>query len=755
MMNIKPQKPLLYALIWLLSPWTFADSTPVRPAVDAAVPASQFPDLPEAIASFGAAVGGDWLYIFGGHVGGTHKHSQANLSHRFSRLNLTSPSGGWEDLGPVAGLQGLPLVAHGGRVCRIGGLTAGNATADMPEDLHSQDEVACYDPTAGTWSRLPPLPQPRSSHDAVVHEGHLYVVGGWQLRGQDQDSIWQETLAVLDLEAEGATWRTLPQPFHRRALAVAAAQGKIFALGGIGPEGTSRRVDVFDIGSETWSEAQELPAQAGRLKGFGVSAFGLDGHIYLSGADGRIHRLPPSGHWEEEVGRLNTPRFFHRLLPHRDRLLFIGGAHTEGHLASLESLSLQTLQTARNNPLGSPQALEARRWPGFRGDGSGHAPSDEIPLHWSDDENVAWKAELPGHGQSAPVVWNHQVFVTSVEGPHSETLLLSAFDLEDGTVRWRRRFPASQNIEASDMVSRGAPTPVLDQDRMYAFWESGDLLALDHEGAVLWRRSLTDEFGNFEGNHGVASSPVLADDAVVVQITHEGPSYFLAVHRSTGETLWKVDRPSAVAWTTPVVAAGNGRTEILSSAAGRVEALHAGTGEQLWLLEGFEKNHVPSATLAGDRLIVASSSPDHNLALLLQPTDGAERILWRAEGVTSGFGSPIVHGSCALFINKAGVVTCIDLENGGERWKHRLGESCWASPLAAGEHLFFFTKKGKTVVLRHDEEGPTTVAENLLSTDGTVYGVAAVHGAFLIRTGGTLTRVGVSDSGPGRNQSFE
>lgn len=717
--------------------------------------AEELPELPEGIASFGAAVAADQLYVFGGHVGKTHQHSVENLSHRFLRLDLTQPGDGWKTLGEVDGLQGLPLVSDGKRVCRVGGLEARNHQQDAEEDLHSLADAACFDPTSGRWQELPPLPQPRSSHDAVWVDDKLYVLGGWQLRGAGNESVWQDSMAVLEMSAShgidtaaSLAWKMVPQPFERRALAVAAAGGKIYAFGGLGRDGTSRRVDIYDPATGAWSLGPELPEMAEkRMKGFGVSAFGVGDRVYLSGADGVVHALDAGGDWHPRIGKLATPRFFHRLLHHDDRLLFIGGAAKSGHLADVEVLPLGSLQLPPGEALAVPveATAETPPWPGFRGSGNGQMGGESaMPLHWSPDDNVAWRVPVPGYGQSAPVIWQGQVFVTSVEGPEKETLILSCLDLATGEVRWRRRFEASRRLESSDMVSRGAPTPTTDGERLVAFWESGDLIAVDHHGETLWRRSLMDDYGEFAGNHGVASSPVLVGDMAVVQISHAGPSYFLAVDLASGKTRWRVERPEGVAWTTPTVVDAATSPVLISSAAGRVEALDGTTGERLWKLGGIEKNHVPSAVVDGDLVVVASSEPGHSLALRRGQRGelGAASIVWRAEGVTSGFGSPVVSGECVLFVNKAGSVHCLDRTTGDEHWRRRLSEASWASPVAVGERVYFFGKTGQTTVLDVTPEAPQVVAENSLPGEDVVYGVAATAGAWVIRYGQEVVRIG-------------
>ncbi|MEM8934199.1 MAG: hypothetical protein AAGE94_23600, partial [Acidobacteriota bacterium] len=166
--------------------WAAASAVWAAPAVeqtaDAPAPpgiVGELPPLPEGLASFGAAVLGDGLYVYGGHIGRTHQHSIDNLSHHFRALDLNTPEKGWADLGAVQGLQGLAVVAHGRDVCRIGGLDARNEKGAEEEDLVSVDTVACYDVDRQEWTELPPLPMPRSSHDAVVVGDSIVVAGGW------------------------------------------------------------------------------------------------------------------------------------------------------------------------------------------------------------------------------------------------------------------------------------------------------------------------------------------------------------------------------------------------------------------------------------------------------------------------------------------------------------------------------------------------------------------------------------------------
>jgi hypothetical protein len=291
-------------------------------------------ELPEPLASFGGAVADGWLYIYGGHIGEEHAHSKDNLSQHFRRMPVAG--GDWEELPMETPLQGLPLVAHDGKLYRVGGLSAQNAPGD-DEVLHSVAEFSCYDPETKTWSTLPPLPEPRSSHDAVVIGDVLYVVGGWTLAGTSAGT-WVDTAWSFNLAKPGQ-WTALPSPnFHRRALAVAHWNGKLIALGGMDEDRKiSRRVDALDLEIGEWTKLAKLPGKG--MDGFGAAACNAGGKLYASGTQESLYRLADDGSEWEAVVELAQPRFFHRLVPgEKGALLAVGGASEEGHVATIEEL---------------------------------------------------------------------------------------------------------------------------------------------------------------------------------------------------------------------------------------------------------------------------------------------------------------------------------------------------------------------------------------------------------------------------------
>jgi outer membrane protein assembly factor BamB len=186
---------------------------------------------------------------------------------------------------------------------------------------------------------------------------------------------------------------------------------------------------------------------------------------------------------------------------------------------------------------------DTHRWPGFRGLGECQATVKELPLAWEENKNIKWSIDLPGFGQSSPVVWDGRVFVTSSAGDMKETLIVKCLDLADGKEFWTRKFDTSQKIKRNKNNSQCAPTPAVDANRLIAFFESGDLIALDHDGKKLWSRSLSKEYGAFSESHGIASSVAQTDNSIILLIAHKGPSYLISIDKKSGANNWKVDQP--------------------------------------------------------------------------------------------------------------------------------------------------------------------------------------------------------------------
>ena len=391
-----------------------------------------------------------------------------------------------------------------------------------------------------------------------------------------------------------------------------------------------------------------------------------------------------------------------------------------------------------------PGSASADDWPGFRGHGDSRTTARDLPLHWSDTHHQAWRTELPGTGQSSPIRWQGTVYVTSVAGERKERWILQALDATSGIERWRHTLVSALPEEISETRSQAAPTPVAGPDGVFAFFESGECVSLTHDGQLRWHRVLTPEIGELANNHGLGGSPTLAGDVLVLLLDQEKPSCLLALDRATGATRWKSPRPGRTAWSSPLFVGDPTVPQIIVSGGGTVTSYRSGDGQALWELGGFVKNLVPSPTLNESRLVIAAGSKGSNAGFVWQGGTNAPTERWRADDVSSGFASPLVHRGRVYFVGTAGVLNCREASTGRLLFDERISQSVWASPIGAEDRIYLFGEKGATTVLAaSDTFAP--LATNRLTVAGRIVGVAVGEAAFFVRSSRELVRIGSND----------
>lgn len=365
----------------------------------------------------------------------------------------------------------------------------------------------------------------------------------------------------------------------------------------------------------------------------------------------------------------------------------------------------------------------SQRWSSFRNGGSSTVPDGKLPTKWSPRKGIRWQTELRGYGQSSPVIWGGTVYVLSVEGLMKEKCAITAIDLKSGKVRWSHSCKSSTQAPSNYHVSRAAPTPVVDQQGVYAFFETGDLLALSHEGKVRWQRSLTKDYGAFQNHHGLGSSLVQDQTQLFLNVEHRGPSYLLAVNKADGKTNWKVKRKSGMSWSSPVLMKSQGEQQIIVSSNGTVKGYSTKSGEERWTLGDLGGNSKVSPTPSGSRLFIAAEVSEFgteaaaarsNLCVQIGENEKESyKVLWRAKRAVCYYSSPVLCGNCAYYINERGIVRCLDQKTGKQHYVKRLSFSCWATPIVVGEHLYFFGTDGTTTILKAGPEGEV-IAKNQL-----------------------------------------
>lgn len=411
--------------------------------------------------------------------------------------------------------------------------------------------------------------------------------------------------------------------------------------------------------------------------------------------------------------------------------------------------------------------LLAAGWPGFRGPAPSDLTAESLPLTWTPTENVRWTADIPGTGQSSAVIWGDHAYLTSIEGPNKEQCHVLAYDVNTGAKLWQDTIENAFPVENNNYVSKAAPTAVVSEHGLTVLFEGGNLLSYQHDGKRQWARNLVDEYGSVESRHGLGSSLLQADGKVLVWIEREKEPYILAVNPQTGENIWKIDGLGVTSWSSPILLNVVGKEQLVFSGTGIMRGLDPANGEVLWKLGGITGNATPSPTAVGDGLLLCGATDgrgeggggkasDSNGLIQVSQSETGEysaKFLWRAKRATCSFGSPMAHEGQAYFINRTGVVFCLDLMTGEERYAERTPESCWATPLGVGDRIYFVGQRGTTSVIKSGatfellaqnrlwekkaDEGPASMGEGQIE-----YAVAAVPGHLLIRTGERLYCLG-------------
>ncbi len=357
-------------------------------------------------------------------------------------------------------------------------------------------------------------------------------------------------------------------------------------------------------------------------------------------------------------------------------------------------------------------ASPADSWPGFRGDGSSVVSGGALPMEWAPGKNIGWRADLPGYGQSSPVIWNDTLFLTAIDGKEKEKCILMAVSASRGATLWKKEFEASQKGKNNPMMSRAAPTPVVDGNAVYASFESGDIICCTHTGGELWKRSIASEIGEFKNNHGIGSSLAQTSNAVIFLLDHAGPSFLLAMDKSTGKNLWKTQRESRTSWTSPVACEMNGREVVLVSSSGTFAMYGATDGALLATMDGLVGNNIPSPTCHQGMIFIGSGenrmNPDpkasarSNCMLKVAMVDGRASLEknWEASKAISHHASPLAYQGVVYFVTKNGLVHALDMKTGNELFVERLDSQCWATPIAGDGKVYFFGKDGITTVIK-------------------------------------------------------
>jgi outer membrane protein assembly factor BamB len=399
-------------------------------------------------------------------------------------------------------------------------------------------------------------------------------------------------------------------------------------------------------------------------------------------------------------------------------------------------------------------------WPQWRGPtGNSVAPSQPLPTEWGPAKNVVWKTALPGWGNSTPVIWQDAIFVTTQE---NDRLLLLRLDRQTGRIAWqrevgrgtpRRKGPVGVG-RYHDEHNLASPSPVTDGQYVWVHFGSGDLACYDFAGTRVWSLNLTEKFGPYPIWWGHANSPVVAGDLLVsvcMQDPQGGGSSYVAAHdKRTGKERWFVRRDTgatgepADAYTTPLLHRQGGRDELIVFGGNVLDAYDPATGKRLWRCNPFDGNRVISGpTVVGDMVYAVQGMRGPVYAVQTGGTGDvtATHVRWKYDGSTPDAASPVVANGLVFLATNPGVAICLDAATGRELWKERLGQAFRATPLVAGNRVYFLSKEGKGIVVEAARQLQVIARSDL--AEETVASPAVAGGDLFLRTRSCLYRIGV------------
>jgi len=383
-------------------------------------------------------------------------------------------------------------------------------------------------------------------------------------------------------------------------------------------------------------------------------------------------------------------------------------------------------------------------WPQWRGPhGNGISTETGIPARWG-EEDVRWKVPVGGLGVSSPVVWGDRIFVTSQSGrglrrpgnhprlaqgeeasaekplgaavgptPPGDApgveFVVEAFHRKDGRRLWEYRFAADGPLPpVHEKHNLASPSPVTDGNLVYAWFGTGQLVALDLAGKLAWQRHLGKEFGPFDINWGHGSSPALFGDLLFLLCYHEPSSYLLALDKQTGKERWKVDRGKDVrSYSTPVVFPGPRGDELVVNSTERLEAYDPRTGELRWHAGGPHRFAIPVPTFDG-AVLYASRGYRSGPYMAIRPGGRGDvsrsHVQWSVPTGAPYVSSLLYYEGLVYLASDVGVVTCVDARTGEKAWQERIPGIFTASPVAAEGRVYLLSETGDAIVLRAGRE---------------------------------------------------
>jgi len=421
--------------------------------------------------------------------------------------------------------------------------------------------------------------------------------------------------------------------------------------------------------------------------------------------------------------------------------------------------------------VGFVSAVRADNWPQWRGPAAnGTSMESGLPERWSDTENIAWKAPVRGLGISSPIVWDNLVIVTSQIGRGARrpgthptlvqggsptasgerglggsadradrtiVFLVTALNRITGQRAWEHVIDAEGALpEVHDKHNLASPSPVTDGQRVYAWFATGQIVALDMNGKVVWQRNLAKEYGPFDITWGHSSSPAVYKDSLILVCYHSSNAYLLSVDAKTGKDRWKIDRGAdVISYSTPVVVNTPRGAELVINTSEGIEAHNPDTGERLWHFNESNRFPIPVPSADNGTLYLTRgyrSGPYMAIKAGGRGDVSKTHVAWHVPTGAPYVPSAVQYNGVFYMAGENGIVNAIDSATGERVWQERVGGIFTASPVAGDGKVYLVSETGETVVLQASRT-PKVLARN--TVEGHFVASPAIAGGRLFLRG--------------------
>lgn len=398
----------------------------------------------------------------------------------------------------------------------------------------------------------------------------------------------------------------------------------------------------------------------------------------------------------------------------------------------------------------SGDLLAEDNWAQFRGPtGRGHSVATDVPTSW-DESKIAWKTELKGSGQSSPVVWDDQIFLTGASEDGTERYVMS-LSKKDGSLLWSETIKSDSPEEIHKMNSRATPSCVTDGENVVAFFGPAGIHCFTTEGEKKWEVDL----GVFAGSWGIAASPIIVDGKVIQNCDSMGVSRLVALSLEDGSEIWSTPREEKPrgGWSTPILIDTGERQELVLNGEFGVRGYDPESGKELWFCEGFNGRGAPVPDFYGGNLYVVNGKPGDTYCVKPGGSGDVTKThrLWSSSRKGGrDLPSPAVVDGYLFISSMSGIVSCYDAETGDVFYTERLVEEgaveVAAAPLVANGLIYLQTVTGGDVAVIRPGRELDIVSINSLGMEAKdeIFRatITPTGGQLLIRSGTTLYAIG-------------